>query len=230
MLEAAKLKFHRFLNACLITVLLGMSGVMYVSAHGGEGTLIHACVSNRNGAVRIVGANTGCDANRETALDWSIQGPKGDTGDTGPMGPQGEPGSSGLPAAFQTTPTSADISTQFPAYTLISTVTLPPGKYFVSATAHASLSTGLDSEGFVTSPNALCRLTPTDGYTVVASGSGGNGAGSISLFGMGIPFTIQGIVASPAEPVTVNLECSSSDLVAPIGINNASLYAIQVAP
>ena len=82
MLERTRLKFHRILNAILIAVLLGMSGVMYVSAHGGDITLIHACVINRTGAVRIVSATTTCDANKETTLDWGIQGPKGDKGDT----------------------------------------------------------------------------------------------------------------------------------------------------
>jgi len=98
MLEATRLKFHRILNAFLIVVLLGMSGVVYVSAHGGDVTLIHACVNNRNGAVRIISASGSCDATRETALDWNIQGPKGDTGPqgaqgpAGPMGPQGPAG------------------------------------------------------------------------------------------------------------------------------------------
>ncbi len=52
-------------------------------------TLIHACVNNRSGAARIVNAATACDANKETALDWSIPGPKGDKGDTGDVGPMG---------------------------------------------------------------------------------------------------------------------------------------------
>jgi len=92
MLERNRHKFHRILNTILIAVILSMSGVMYVSAHGGDITLIHACVTNRTGAIRIVSATTTCDANRETALDWGIQGPKGDTGDVGSVGPQGEQG------------------------------------------------------------------------------------------------------------------------------------------
>jgi hypothetical protein len=98
MLEKTKLKFYRFLSAILLVVMLSMSGVRYVSAHGGDVTLIHACVNNRTGAVRIVNAATTCDANKETALDWGLQGPKGDrgdTGDVGPMGPEGLPGKTG---------------------------------------------------------------------------------------------------------------------------------------
>ena len=92
MLDQTRLVFYRFFSATLLVGLFGMSGVMYVSAHGGDVTLIHACVNNRNGAVRIVGASATCDASKETALDWGIQGPKGDKGDTGPMGLQGPAG------------------------------------------------------------------------------------------------------------------------------------------
>jgi hypothetical protein len=98
MLDQTKLKLYRFLSAILLVALLSLSSVMYVSAHGGDVTLIHACVTNRTGAVRIVSATTTCDANKETTLDWGIQGPKGDkgdTGDVGPMGPQGPEGKTG---------------------------------------------------------------------------------------------------------------------------------------
>jgi len=95
MLEKTKIKFYRFLSAILLVVMLSMSSVMYVSAHGGDVTLIHACVNNRTGAVRIVTPTTACDTSKETALDWGIQGPKGDKGDVGPMGPQGPEGKTG---------------------------------------------------------------------------------------------------------------------------------------
>jgi hypothetical protein len=106
MLEKTRLKFYRFLSLILLVALLSLSGVMYVSAHGGDVTLIHACVNTRFGAVRIVSATTTCDASKETALDWDIQGPmgpqgnkgdKGDTGPAGPQGPQGEQGPQGVP-------------------------------------------------------------------------------------------------------------------------------------
>ena len=96
MLEKTKVKFYRFLSAILLVALLSLSSVIYVSAHGGDVTLIHACVNNRTGALRIVSATTTCDANKETALDWGIQGPKGDKGDTGPKGPQGPAGVLGI--------------------------------------------------------------------------------------------------------------------------------------
>jgi hypothetical protein len=85
-----------------------------VSAHGGDTTLIHACVRVANpnndddgdeaehadkakarlGSIRIVEANEDCKKN-EVALDWNIQGPPGPAGPAGPQGPQGDVGPAG---------------------------------------------------------------------------------------------------------------------------------------
>lgn len=121
MLGKTKLHFHRILNVILIAVLISMSGVMYVSAHGGDVTLIHACVTNRTGAVRIVGANITCDV-KETSLDWGIQGPKGDTGDIGPAGPQGPTG----PTGPQGPQGSAGATSTVTLYNIYSTFTVQP--------------------------------------------------------------------------------------------------------
>jgi len=64
-----------------------------VLAHGGDGSLIHAC-ANPAGQIRIIGANDTCK-NQETALDWGIVGPPGAAGPAGPQGPQGDPGPAG---------------------------------------------------------------------------------------------------------------------------------------
>jgi hypothetical protein len=55
------------LGAAFVLALAWATPVVY--AHGGDTTLIHACVMNNNGNVRIVGANTSC-RNNETAVDW----------------------------------------------------------------------------------------------------------------------------------------------------------------
>ena len=46
MLEKTKLNFYRFLSAILLVVMLSMSGVMYVSAHGGGGLADYPGLSN----------------------------------------------------------------------------------------------------------------------------------------------------------------------------------------
>ena len=59
--------------------------IIFARAHGGDAALIHACVRNITGLVRIIDANGTCLSN-ETALDWRIQG------EQGPPGPTGLPG------------------------------------------------------------------------------------------------------------------------------------------
>jgi hypothetical protein len=65
--------------------------------------VIHACVHQSKGVIRIVAAGTACSAN-EQALSWNQVGPQGPAGPEGapgvagaigPAGPQGEPGAAG---------------------------------------------------------------------------------------------------------------------------------------
>jgi hypothetical protein len=99
----------------LLIVMLAASLTSWVvRAHGGDITLIHACVtvghtdddddkaSDENavkarrsiGAIRIIGADEECKKN-EVALDWNIQGPAGPAGPQGDVGPAGPPGPAG---------------------------------------------------------------------------------------------------------------------------------------
>ena len=80
-------------------VLLGIalvSGFGLANAHGGDATLIHSCLTNGVGQLRVVGASQACKAN-ETALDWNIQGIQGiqGSGDQGIQGPKGDQGIQG---------------------------------------------------------------------------------------------------------------------------------------
>ena len=75
----------------LNVVLISLLSVTLVSAHGGNTSLIHACVSNSSGEIKIVGANANCPSNYR-ALDWNIQGPAGQQGPIGPAGPVGPVG------------------------------------------------------------------------------------------------------------------------------------------
>lgn len=89
------MKTPRTLIACAAVVSL--SAAIYLSAHGGDTALVHACVA-RDGTIRIVAATGVCKSN-ETALDWAIQGPMGPIGPAGPtgaQGPQGVPGPQGV--------------------------------------------------------------------------------------------------------------------------------------
>ncbi len=61
-----------FLASVFVLALTGVTPVVY--AHGGGTTLIHACVNNSSGEVKIVGANASCK-NNETALHWPSMAP-----------------------------------------------------------------------------------------------------------------------------------------------------------
>lgn len=93
--------------------MLGVAGMLGALAGSADARgrprsdgLVHGCVGNRGGALRIVGGAGRCGA-RETALAWSAHGPRGragrvfglpgppgPAGPQGPQGPQGSPGSS----------------------------------------------------------------------------------------------------------------------------------------
>ncbi len=63
------------------TAVLMIAAAAAVSADGGDGNLIHACVA-KGGDVRIVGPGEACKAS-EQAVHWGIQGPAGPKGDRG---------------------------------------------------------------------------------------------------------------------------------------------------
>jgi hypothetical protein len=95
------------LTVAFAVILLSLVSVTYVSAHGGNIALIHSCVNNTSGEIKIIGANATCPSNYR-ALDWNIQGPAGQQGPIGPVGPvgpmgpqglQGEPGQQGIQGA-----------------------------------------------------------------------------------------------------------------------------------
>src|SRR5687768_13554992 len=85
---------RRITTAIVFLLGLAFSNVLTTLAHGGDITLIHACVRNNTGAIRIVGASDTC-TNNERPLDWRIQGEPGPVGPQGPEGPQGPAGPQG---------------------------------------------------------------------------------------------------------------------------------------
>ena len=87
-----KISRRLFYSICIVIIVVGSATL--VMAHGGEQNLIHACVHNITGSVRLIEPDGDCNRN-ETAVDWSITGPQGPQGATGPQGPQGDPGPQG---------------------------------------------------------------------------------------------------------------------------------------
>jgi hypothetical protein len=83
----------RLLVLALVFVAAAALLPAWVSAHGGDAGVIHACVHRSSDQVRIVGPNDGC-RNAENPIHWSASG-----GPAGPQGPQGPPGPAGSPGA-----------------------------------------------------------------------------------------------------------------------------------
>lgn len=84
----------RWFAATAVMLVVGALGSGFALAHGDDASQIHGCV-DKHGDLSVVGAGESCPTD-ETALDWSIVGPKGETGPAGPAGP---PGAAGGPAA-----------------------------------------------------------------------------------------------------------------------------------
>src|SRR6266496_1591521 len=79
----------------LAVILVSLLSVTLVSAHGGNTALIHSCVNNTSGEIKIIAATANCPSNYHS-LDWNIQGAAGQQGPIGPIGPQGLQGERGL--------------------------------------------------------------------------------------------------------------------------------------
>ena len=71
----------------IVGALIGASVATAVSAHSGAvvDQVIHSCVSNGSGVMKIIAA-TGACAGNEKAVDWNAIGPKGDKGIQGVPG------------------------------------------------------------------------------------------------------------------------------------------------
>ena len=238
MLEENRLNSQHVLNAILIAVLLGMTGVFYVSAHGGDATLIHACVNKRSGDIRIITATTVCDSDRETALDWGVQGPKGDKGDTGavgsagppgPQGPQGEPGKGVLSQAIKQNFGSVQINTQFPTYTSVGTMSLPAGKWALFAVVNFAMSSTVTNL-VVHDASARCEITNADGLSgTLAPGGGYNLGGAVAVTGIFDSLSMQ-YITNWSSTQDFTLQCAAGDSAAMVRVNSASILAIQIAP
>jgi hypothetical protein len=92
-----KLYAGRLKVAVAIAAVAVIAGaVTIVSAHPGPVApgVIHSCVNNSSGTIKIVSAATTCK-NNETAVDWNAQGAPGADGEDGEDGTDGTDGVSG---------------------------------------------------------------------------------------------------------------------------------------
>jgi hypothetical protein len=209
------------LNIAIVLVMfivgVFISPAIYTKADGGDISLIHACVKDRGGDVKIVGANSSCPSGYNL-LHWGITGPQG------PQGLQGPPGPASLPTAYSQTIDSnfTNVGTHSPDFTTIGTFELPAGKWALFVT----VSTWLDAANPIFAVS--CQIPEVAGMSVTYSPStSGDG------YQEGIDLQIQGISGSSVTTQTLTLQCTASDgwwSGWAIHIQAAALMAIQVAP
>ena len=71
--------------AVVIVALAGALVTTQIGAHGGDPDLLHSCINNASGEVKIIGPNDACQKNW-TAVDWSTSGAPGEPDPAGPAG------------------------------------------------------------------------------------------------------------------------------------------------
>jgi hypothetical protein len=91
------MKEFNFIRAAGIAVVLAviqLGMTTKAEAHAGNSSagVIHACMANGTGVIRIVDVNRNCKK-RESAVHWNTVGPAGAPGSQGPIGATGPQGS-----------------------------------------------------------------------------------------------------------------------------------------
>jgi hypothetical protein len=202
----------------LVMFIVGIfiSPAIISRADGGDISLIHACVKDKGGDVKIVGANTACPSGY-SPLHWGIAGPQG------PQGIQGPPGPASLPAAYSQTIDSnfMFVNTHSPDFTTIGTFQLPAGKWALFVT----IKTWADSANI--SFAVSCRIPELPGMSVTYA------PGASDSLQEGIDLQMQGITTTSVTTQTLTLQCTASDgwwSGWALNIQAASLMGIQVAP
>lgn len=83
-----------FASAMILMAATGTLVTNRMDAHGGETSLVHTCVHDKIGVMKIAGPDESCPSGW-TALDWNFQGLPGPGGGAGPPGAQGQAGKPG---------------------------------------------------------------------------------------------------------------------------------------
>lgn len=107
-------------------------GVAYAAIPSADGT-IHACYSEKTGALRAVDGSANC-RQAEQPLVWNQNGPKGDPGPEGPKGEEGDKGDPGAPGTSQGFEAYGEKFRVGPDGAVIVSKEVPAGSYIVTAT------------------------------------------------------------------------------------------------
>jgi hypothetical protein len=192
------MSFHRRRAVVITAAFVVGSAAAIVLSHGGDATLIHACVA-KDGTIRIVGATVTCRG-QETALDWNITGPQGLPGQNGAPGAQGPRGPSDAYAADAgANPQAFAVSNN---EATVAMLTLPEGNYSLSAKVLVGNGDGLAAEISCTLRYGGAVLIDTAGVRL--AGGAPYEAGSMATLPLG-----GSLVVGPAGEI-VRIQCGST--------------------
>lgn len=159
-----------------------------------------------------------------------LAGPQGEQGLTGPMGPQGELGTGTLSQAIMRTFSSVRITTGFPNFTLVGTISLPPGRWALFAIANLAMSDVTTPDQIAHNAVAFCEIDEAYGLRGVAAPGGGSDLdAAVTISGFKDTLSIQYLV-NPSNMRDFTLQCAVDDTTADVIVSSASIMAIQVAP
>ena len=192
---------HRRLAVATAAALVVGSTASIVLSHGGDATLIHACVA-KDGTIRIVGAATTCKS-QETALDWNITGPHGLPGQNGAPGAAGAPGARGPSDAY-----AADAGLDPQAFAVsnneatVATLILPEGNYTLYAKVIVGNGDGIAAEITCTLRYSAAALIDVAGVRLAGGAPSATGStATLPLAGS--------LVVGPAGEI-VRIQCGST--------------------
>jgi hypothetical protein len=143
---------------------LGIVGAAFAIAlvlapRSADAQTFFACVNSTTGLLYVVAANANCPPASSgfswTKISWNAVGPQGPAGPPGPQGPTGASGPAGpagpsdVYVGFVGGPGSAGISPLLNnnAFTVVASLSVPPGNYFISAIVPLSNGDTSDQSG-----------------------------------------------------------------------------------
>lgn len=125
-----QLRRRLWLASCVAGAVGLLAGAVPARALAGSGPVVfHACVTNKNGTIKIVSASARCAAGQHKIF-WNRIGPRGRTGPKGPPGPV---------AAFEKQ-VVLSIFLNSSSETTVASLNLPAGKFVISAASLAAFS------------------------------------------------------------------------------------------
>jgi hypothetical protein len=132
------------------------------AASAAGATTIYACVSKKNGAMRIVSAKAKCKRG-EHKLSWGASGPAGPAGPAGAPGAPGAPGANGVGVDFADENAGPVNLAEGEKGAVVAAKTIPAGSYFVSAKTVVIAVKGKSG----VSVGVVCELVDTTGTPAI---------------------------------------------------------------